>query len=190
LGRHHARIAVGERIASLELTALSGPIGIPVRGRLTHLQFRRFAGCPVCDLHLSTFTRRHSEVERAGIRQVVLFHSDEEDLRAHVADLPFALVADPEKLLYARFGVEADARALRDPRAWPYILLGVLRSLVRVTRGRQKMPPVSPHGGSIGLPADFLIGPDGAVLACKYGEHAYDQWSVDELLDLARAARR
>jgi len=52
------------------------------------------------------------------------------------------------------------------------------------------MPPVSPKGGSIGLPADFLIGPDGAVLACKYGDHAYDQWSADELLDLARPSAR
>jgi hypothetical protein len=30
-----------------------------------------------------------------------------------------------------------------------------------------------------------LLDPAGRVLACKYGTHAYDQWSVDELLDLA-----
>ena len=41
-----------------------------------------------------------------------------------------------------------------------------------------------------GLPADFLIGSDGRVLASKYGRHADDQWSVDELLDLAGAASR
>jgi hypothetical protein len=35
------------------------------------------------------------------------------------------------------------------------------------------------------LPADFLIGSDGRVLAAKFGSHADDQWSVDELLDLA-----
>jgi hypothetical protein len=39
----------------------------------------------------------------------------------------------------------------------------------------------------LGLPADFLIGSDGRVLAAKYGRHADDQWSVDELLDLAAA---
>ena len=36
--------------------------------------------------------------------------------------------------------------------------------------------------------ADFLIAADGQVLACKYGVHADDQWSVDELLRLVRAA--
>jgi hypothetical protein len=28
------------------------------------------------------------------------------------------------------------------------------------------------------------------VIAAKYGEHAYDQWSVDELLELATAPSR
>src|SRR5260370_10442324 len=32
------------------------------------------------------------------------------------------------------------------------------------------------------LPADFLIAPSGRINAVKYGKHAYDQWSVDELL--------
>jgi hypothetical protein len=32
----------------------------------------------------------------------------------------------------------------------------------------------------------FLIGPDGRVLAAKYGKYVDDQWSVEELLDLAR----
>ncbi len=49
------------------------------------------------------------------------------------------------------------------------------------------MPPTNPHGGRLGLPADFLIAPDGSVLACKYGSHAYDQWSVDDILALSRA---
>jgi hypothetical protein len=44
--------------------------------------------------------------------------------------------------------------------------------------------PMHPTG-DVGLPADILLDPVGAVLACKYGTHADDQWSVDELLDLA-----
>jgi hypothetical protein len=43
--------------------------------------------------------------------------------------------------------------------------------------------------GSFGLPADFLVGPDGIVRAVKYGVHADDQWSVDEVLALADGAR-
>jgi hypothetical protein len=45
--------------------------------------------------------------------------------------------------------------------------------------------PLAPTNGNLGLPADLLITADGSVAAVKYGAHAYDQWSVDELLDLA-----
>jgi hypothetical protein len=37
------------------------------------------------------------------------------------------------------------------------------------------------------------VAPDGRVLACKYGAHADDHWSVDEILTLAgvwRASQR
>jgi hypothetical protein len=139
---------------------------------------------------LHAFARRHAELERAGITEVVLFHSTVTELRVYAGALPFLLVADPDKRVYMQFGVEAGGRALRNPRVWPYILLGVLRALARVVRGRQIMPPISPEGGSLGLPADFLIGPDGTVLARKYGDHAYDQWSVDEVLRLAGAVAR
>jgi hypothetical protein len=45
-------------------------------------------------------------------------------------------------------------------------------------RREQPSPALNPHGGRFGLPADFLIANDGKVLACKYGSHVHDQWSV------------
>ena len=40
----------------------------------------------------------------------------------------------------------------------------------------------------MGLPGDFLIAPSGQIKAVKYGTHAYDQWSVDELIAFAKGA--
>ncbi|MFD9301675.1 peroxiredoxin-like family protein [Streptomyces sp. NPDC060048] len=160
-------------------------VPVPDPGHLVHLQFRRFAGCPVCHLHLRSVVRRHAEIEAAGIREVVLFHSSAEELRPHTADFPFAVVADPEQRLYREFGVEASPRSLLHPRAWGPVLRAVARSAVAVARGRERLAAPRPRGGRFGLPADLLIGPDGRVLAAKYGEHVYDQWSVDELLRTA-----
>jgi hypothetical protein len=87
-------------------------IPIPDPRRLIHLQFRRFAGCPVCDLHLHSVVGRHQEISESGIREVVVFHSSVEDLLPHAADLPFAVIADLAKRLYAGFGVERGGRAL------------------------------------------------------------------------------
>ena len=181
------RLAPGARFTGRELVAVSGkPVRIPDPARPVHLQLRRFAGCPICNLHLRSIVRRHAEIEAAGVREVVVFHSPTEELATHVADLPFEAIADPDKRLYAELGVGSSPRALLDPRAALPVLRAVLVGTFDILRGRARPPALLPHGGRLGLPGDFLIAPDGRVLACKYGEHADDQWSVDELLALAR----
>jgi peroxiredoxin len=191
LMRRPARpIRPGFTVTERHLVTVSGDrVAVPDPERLVHLQFRRFAGCPVCHLHLRSVVRRHAEIETAGIREVVVFHSPAEELRRHTADLPFAVVADPDKRLYAEFGVESAPRALFSPRAWGPVVRAVLRGGWEVLRGRERLPAASQPGGRLGLPADFLIGPDGRTLAAKYGEHVYDQWPVDELLHLASSRR-
>lgn len=170
----------GSVVAERELVAVSGEsIPIPDPGRMVHLQFRRFAGCPICNVHLQSIVRRHDEIAAAGIREVVVFHSTNEELRRYVGELPFAVVGDPGKALYDEFGVRSSPRSLLHPRALPP---AALASGFR--QGRKNMN-MHPTGGHLGLPADFLIDPDGRVLACKNGSHANDQWSVDELLALA-----
>jgi peroxiredoxin len=178
-------IAPGTVLVPRSLPSVTGPAAaLPDPDRLVHLQFRRFAGCPVCNLHLRSVVRRHAEIEAAGVREVVVFHSPADELREHVADLPFAVVADPDKRLYREFGVESAPRALRDPRVWLPIVRAVVRSLGAAALGRERLPARTPHGGRTGLPADFLVDPAGRVLAAGHGEHAYDPWSVDDLLAL------
>ena len=185
------QLTVSTVVPARQLTALGGAtVQVPDPGGLVHLQFRRFAGCPVCNLHVRSFARRNAEVLAAGVREVVVFHAPAAELRPHVEGLPFAVVADPGKQLYAEFGVESARRALLDPRAWPAIVTGTLNSLWGIVRHRASAPALNPHGGRFGLPADFLIGSDGHILAVKYGQHANDHWPVDELLGLARRERR
>ena len=179
-------LSPGASLRARELESVTGPaVPVPSPDALVHLQFRRFAGCPVCNLHLRSIVARHEEIRAAGVREVVVFHSPAGLLREHVAGLPFAVVADPGKRLYREFGVESAKRSLLHPRAWGPVLRSLARSTALLLRGRAKAPSFFPEGGRWGLPADFLISPDGRVLAAKYGEHVYDQWSVDELLALA-----
>jgi peroxiredoxin len=186
-----ARVSVGAIVEPRELLTIhSKAIRIPDQRRLVHLQFRRFAGCPVCNLHLRSIVQRHKEIEASLVQEVVVFHSPTTALLPHAAELPFAVVADPSKKLYSEFGVESRLRALLHPLAWIPILRGMFRSLLAVLHLQEAVPSINPEGGRFGLPADFLIAPDGRVLASKYGVHAYDQWSVDELLTLAGDAQQ
>lgn len=189
--RERAWVA-GQRVPRRTWIDLAGrEIRIPDANAAVHLQFRRFAGCPVCDLHLRSFERRQDEIASAGVREVVAFHSTAAELRRYGAEhLPFSVIADPDKRLYREFGVEAAPRSLLDPRAWPAILRAVASALWLVLRHRRRLPPIRPEGGRFGLPADFLIAQDGTVLSCHYGTHVFDQWSVDAVLLAARNATR
>ncbi|WP_059014270.1 peroxiredoxin-like family protein [Mycobacterium sp. M26] len=179
------RLAVGALIEPVALTALDGSaIAVPGPGRV-HLQFRRFAGCPICSLHLRGFADRHAEIAAAGITEVAFFHSAAENLRGYQADLPFAVIADPERVYYRRFGVEKGLRSLANPRALAAAVRGGRQWMAH--RDNPDWAGVGENDGTthLGLPADFLIDADGTLVAVHYGSHADDQWSVDELLEIS-----
>ena len=178
---------VGDTFPTLELAAISGQrVTIPdPDGDYVHLQLRRFAGCPICNLHLRTIVTRHDEIRSHGIREVVVFHSTAKELAKHEAELPFPLIADPNRELYQRLGVERGAGSLLRGRALRAAMAGEVAAFGSGTTKRGVLGPVKPTGGRFGLPADLLIARDGRVAAVKYGQHAYDQWTVDELLERA-----
>jgi len=172
---------VGEKVSPRTLTTIGGAqVVLPTPNGTVHLQFRRFAGCPICSLHLREMARRRDEIADAGVAEVVVFHSSADALRRYQADLPFAVVADPDRKLYREFGVESSLGAVLHPGA----MRGAVRGLLRT---RSLTGPLGLGEDHLGKPADFLIGTDGTVLARKYGVHADDQWSVDELLELVTA---
>jgi peroxiredoxin len=182
------KVRAGDTVAPHALITPAGQIvAVPDPAHIVHLQFRRFAGCPICNLHLRSFVRRIVEIDAAGIREVVVFHSTAEEMRQYESDLPFAVIGDPDKKLYREFGVEAGTRALANASATFAILRTLIPTTVETIRKRQLAANLNPHGGRLGLPADLMIASNGRVLACKYGEHADDQWSVDEVLAVAKS---
>lgn len=119
---------------------------------------------------------------QAGVREVVVFHSSDEGLLPYQGNFPFDVIGDPTKALYRKYGVEASISALLAPKAWAASLKGNLK------KDKPQLDMMSmPNGGILGLPADFLIAPDGIVRALRYGRHAYDQWTIEEMLALTRS---
>jgi peroxiredoxin len=168
----------GDIVPATTLESVTGgPIKLPDPNRLVHLQFRRFVDCPICNTHIAELRGRAREIEAAGIKEVIVFHSSAKSIRSYQKDVPFVLVGDPKKGLYKEFGVETS--------------LGFM-SLKALGAGMRGMAHghfgLRLSGGPLGLPGDFLIAPSGRIIAAKYGTHAYDQWSVDELIALAKGA--
>jgi peroxiredoxin len=174
-----SRKRIGDCVTHRVLKTIHGQeLLLPDIARPTHLQFRRYSGCPACNLHLRTLAQRHEEIVAAGIREVVVFHSARDTMLDFQAGLPFAAIADPKKILYYEFGVEQMSAWLAfHPRSWR----AAYRALTRAPSLRGAMGQGEAH---MGLPADFLIGVDGRILAAKYGRFVDDHWSVEDLLAL------
>ena len=179
VGENAKQLNAGDTFPTTSLKNIhDGDVVIPNdKSKFIHLQFRRFAGCPICNLHLHSFVERNAEIEAVGIHEVVVFHSPNSSLLPYQGKFPFDVVGDPDKKLYREFGVETSVFAILNPAAWPSMFKGM---------GLKDKPQGDPEGGPLGLPADLLISTDGKVVASHYGKHAYDQWSVDELLALVK----
>ncbi len=168
----------GDRIDVVQRDTIDGrPVSLPDPERMVHLQFRRFAGCPICNLHLRSFADRAEEVAAAGVHEIVVFHSAADKLTPFPDLQRFDTIADPQRELYDAFGVRSSIRSELSPRA----LSAGMRGLV----GRRGPLAMDMRAGILGLPADLLITPDGTVADCHYGTHASDQWTVDEVLQRA-----
>src|SRR5438874_8851987 len=168
----------GDIVPATTLESVTGElIKLPDPNRLVHLQFRRFVDCPICNTHITEMRGRAREIEAAGIKEVIVFHSSPKSIRSYQKDVPFVLVGDPKKALYKDFGVKTSLG---------FMSLKALGAGMRgMARGHFGLRLA---GGPLGLPADFLVAPSGQIKAAKYGTHAYDQWSVDELIALAKGA--
>jgi hypothetical protein len=172
----------GDRFPLAHVIDIDGVLQpLPLPGRtLTHVVLRRFAGCPICNLRVREAALRHAEVEAAGIGTVVVFGSSAEEMRRYQADLPFVLVPDPAHAVRDACGATSSVASVLHPAAWAAMGRGLLGSFRKAPLG---------EGDHLALPADLLVDEAGTIVALKYGVHADDQWSVDDVLALAGRAR-
>jgi hypothetical protein len=102
---------------------------------------------------------------------------------ARHADLPFDVITDPNGFFHEHCGVGTSWSALWNFDALEAIFEGMCGKDKRFGRWVFNNPWFA-------LPADFLLSADGIVQALRYGRHAGDQWSVDDLLAFRRLLDR
>jgi peroxiredoxin len=175
-------VKVGDVIKPFELETILGKvIRIPDTKRKVHLKFRRYSGCPICNLHMRSIAKRNEELLASDVREVAVFHSTRETMLQFQGQLPFDTIADPEKKIYGKFGADRKMSALSglNPRTWVAAINALARApSLKGARGNGE--------DSMGLPSDFLIDVNGKILAVNYGKRVDDHWSVDRVLSMAR----
>jgi peroxiredoxin len=169
------RLTCGTQIKPYQLLDVRGhSVNIPKPGHWTHLQFRRYSGCAVCNLHLRSFITGYKDLTASRIQEVVIFNSTPARITADLPECPLAVISDVDKQLYRDFGVGTAIMAVFNPAVWIPALRGAAQYGVQLPRDQET---------SWGLPADFLVDEHGKLVAVHYGKHANDQWSFDQLLE-------
>ena len=175
------RLTVGTQAPAFEAKTLDGRrIALDnLRGRTVLLKFYRFATCPVCNLHMRYFIEEYKALEALGLTTVVLFHSPDTKLTAaQRGQVPFALVADPTKRIFAAYGVEKGWAGMFSPA----VMLDYAAALWN------GFPPglLTSDGGITGNPADFMIDADGRIAYAHYGRHYADSLAVPQIAAIRR----
>ncbi len=151
-------------------------IDVPSPAKFTHLMFRRFAGCPICNIGLRNYLTVLGEVEAASVQPFVIFHSSADETLRFQSELPIPIIPDPDRKLYKLFGVGASFWSVGNPRTWLPAICEIMHSGLKLPTEKQN-PFV--------LPADFLIDRASKIVACKYASHAADVWTAQDVLRLA-----
>jgi peroxiredoxin Q/BCP len=145
-------------------------------GKPLLLMFFRYASCPMCNLRLHDFAREYPRLQERGLQAVAFFHSPVEQIRAHAGKraYPFPLAADSQLRVYREYGVETSWPRFLMSMALPSFYVDWMRSMRHGFWGGAALRMA-------GMPADFLIGPDGRIQRVHYGQSIGDHLPIDEI---------
>jgi thioredoxin-dependent peroxiredoxin len=138
------------------------------RGKQVLLSFFRFATCPFCTVRFMQLTQEAERYAAMGIEIIAVFESSREYIQEYLGRraLPFPVIPDPEGRLYAQYGLKKSMTGLLFGM---FRMLTLLRALFETDFRMGK-----PDSSILRIPADFLLGPDGAVVDSYYGSDIGD----------------
>ncbi len=169
------KLRIGDRAPAAVLEALDGSrLDCSRPGGPVVVSFTRYAGCPVCQLHVARIAAAMPEFRARSCGVWMVFQSTPARLQAAMAEWQpgFAAVADPTARLYDAFGAAASLAGYVHPRS----LLALGRATVAGKRhGRFE-------GRETQMPADFVLDHAGGIILAHQGRDVGDDTPVAALL--------
>ena len=175
-------ISVGDRVPIDSVTTIDNQVISLINGKgLVHLQLKRFSGCPLCNVHMRFIANHLEDFEKVGLKEILVLHSDPSIIQENQGTAEWSkgltFVGDPKKEIYAKFGVgEVSGKsAFLSPR-----ILKIVAEGKKYVKGFKR---AGDESGKLTKPAEMIIDTScGKIIAIKYGENVYDQWTIEEIL--------
>ncbi|MFI5273850.1 MAG: redoxin domain-containing protein [Ktedonobacterales bacterium] len=145
------------------------------------LSFHRAAVCPLCTMRTYHMINRYPEYRRRGMAVISFWESSPEQAYRYLDQMhaPFPIIADRERAVYARYGLESSLFGT----LWGRLTRGsVYREAAKLRLGAGTIKSALLSGRAFGrMPGDFLIGPDQRIIRVYYGHDAGDFMLFSEI---------
>eukprot|EP00834_Sanchytrium_tribonematis_P008397 NODE_971_length_2831_cov_1.606515.p2 type:complete len:195 gc:universal NODE_971_length_2831_cov_1.606515:591-1175(+) len=148
-----------------------------------HLNLRRFSGCPLSNLNMRETARELSTIQSAGIREVIVLHSDPEVIMENQGTAEWAkgisFVSDPHKIIYKKCGAGTMPGGFEKVKH----LVDEGMKLVCGFKKGNLCEQTDLHQ----LPMELIVDcTDGTIIAVHYAEDPHDQWTAEEIVNLVK----
>jgi thioredoxin-dependent peroxiredoxin len=147
------------------------------RRKRIFIGFFRHAGCPFCNLRVHALTKVHSELKEKGMEMIFFFESKKEVLLRsmfHKEVSPIPLIADPEKKIYASYGLE-ESKSI----AIKSHLTTFVQTAFKASRAGVPIHLMASGESFNTIPAEFLIDYDLLIKKVHYAQGLNDRLSMD-----------
>ena len=144
------------------------------RGQKLMIAFFRYSGCPFCNLRVHDLITSWPDLKAEGLTLLTFWQSTREDILAEVGGqrAPFPMIADPNKAIYRKYGVENHALAPWKMLLKPKQAYQAIRSPYRSFQSTGERDLV---------PADFLLSPDLRIDRSYYGADIGDHMPFSQI---------
>lgn len=147
------------------------------KGQKVFLVFMRFAGCPVCHLHVHELLKNADRFKKKNIKVVLVYESSKSTMLDYLQDekFPFTFIADPENKLYKLYAIETSLGKLLSS-----LFKGMLAKVMAGKKLFKKK--ITDDGKVTRMEAEFLIDETGKISIAHYAEFLGDKVQVNDFL--------
>ena len=148
------------------------------------IAFFRHAGCPFCNLRVHALSKAHAELREMGFEMIFFFESTAKViLRSsfHQGVSPIPIIADPEKVTYALYGLETSLKKSVVSH------LATFASTASKARSLGLPVHLMASGESFStMPAEFLVDKELVIRELHYAERLDDRLEIESIESFAR----
>lgn len=146
-------------------------------GKKVYLTFFRTASCPFCNLRMHQLINRYEKWKNPNLIVVAVFSSTREDILNYAGkqNPPFTIIADPDEILYKKFGVGHSYWGMFKAMFRFYTLFQIIKNGFLKFKAMTEKPI---------LTGDFLMDEKGNFLETYYGQDFGDHLEFEKIEEI------